>query len=102
MSDQPSNNLTRADVHKVARLSRLKITDEEADRLARQMGEVLQYVAMLEEVDTTGVEPMVHAMELTNVLRPDDPFPALSREAALSNAPRTDQRYFLVPPIIEN
>jgi aspartyl-tRNA(Asn)/glutamyl-tRNA(Gln) amidotransferase subunit C len=88
-------------VEKIARLARLKLTDDEIDRFTGQLGSVLQYVEMLNEVDTDGVEPMAHAVELTNVLRDDEVTESLPREAALSNAPQTDGKYFLVPQILD-
>lgn len=93
--------LTADDVRKVARLARLKLTDVEVDSYTRQLGQVLQYVDRLAEVDTTGVEPLAHPMEVANVLRADVPSASLPREAALSNAPQTDGRYFLVPAILD-
>lgn len=93
--------MDRGDVEKVARLARLKLTDEELDRFTGQLGSVLEYVDMLNEVDTDGVEPMAHAVEVTNVLRVDETTESLPREAALSNAPLTDGKYFLVPQILD-
>lgn len=92
--------LTRENVAKIARLSRLRLTDSELDRFTGQLGEILNYVEMLNELDTSGVEPMAHAADLSNVFRPDVPAPSLSREEVFRNAPRTDGKYFLVPPIL--
>lgn len=94
-------NLTSADVRKVASLARLKVTDEDVNSLLGDLSAILEYVDVLNEVDTTGIEPMVHAVELHDVLRTDVLRESLSREAALQNAPRTDGKYFLVPTIIE-
>ncbi len=88
-------------VLKVASLARLKLTDVEVDAMTGQLGSILDYVAMLDEVDVSGVEPMVHAIELTNVTRADELKQSLPRTAALQNAPKTDGKYFLVPAIIE-
>lgn len=96
-----SVTLTADEVRKVARLARLKLTDQEIDTYTRQLGQILQYVDRLSEVDTTGVEPMAHAIEMQNVFRPDRPTPSLPVEAALANAPRSDGRYFLVPAILD-
>ena len=93
--------LSREDVRKVADLARLKVTDEELDLLANDLRKIVGYVEVLNEVDTTGVVPMVHAVELHNVLRADELVESLPRTAALSNAPRTDGDYFLVPAIID-
>ena len=96
-----SRHLTGDEVRDVAHLARLQLSDEEVERLTQQLGEILTHVEQLNEVDTEGVEPMAHAIELSNVLRADDPRDSLPREAALGNAPQTDGKYFLVPQILE-
>ncbi len=88
-------------VKKVAGLARLQLTDTEIEMFSQQLGGILDYVAMLDELDTSAVEPMVHAIELTNVLRDDVLAPSLPRADALQNAPKQDGRYFLVPAILE-
>lgn len=93
--------LSQDDAAKVARLARLKLSEEELASLTGQLGRILDYVAILDELNVDDVEPMVHAVELSNVLRPDDLTPSLPRTAALANAPKTDGKYFLVPAIIE-
>ena len=93
--------LTRDDVRKVALLSRLRLSAAELDSLTEQMGQVLEYVELLNEVPTDDVEPLVHAVELGNVFRADAVRPSLPRELALANAPKSDGRYFLVPQILE-
>lgn len=93
--------LSRDDAAKVARLARLELTDAELESFTGQLGRILDYVAILDELNVDEVEPMVHAVELPNVLRPDDLTPSLPRAAALANAPKTDGKYFLVPAIIE-
>ena len=93
--------LSRDDVRKVAELARLKVSDSELDLLANDLRSMIGYVQVLSEVDTTGIAPMVHALELQNVLREDLLVPSLPRADALSNAPKTDGKFFLVPPIID-
>ncbi len=93
--------LTREDVSKVALLARLKLTDAELEALTAQMGQVLSYVEILNEVDTENVEPMAHAVEVSNVLREDEVRESLPREAALANAPKSDGKCFLVPAILD-
>ena len=94
--------LTREKVQEVARLARLKLTDQEIESFTSQLGQVLDYVNILAEVDTAGVEPMAHAVEQFNVLREDVVGESLPREAALANAPKTDGRFFQVPQILES
>lgn len=96
-----SEHLTEQTVQRVARLARLKLTPHDVARFTTQLQQVLHYVEQLNEVDSTNVEPMAHAIELSNVFRADEPRPSLPREAALANAPRADGKYFLVPPILE-
>lgn len=97
-----SREIPKELVLKVAHLARIRLTDEEVAMFARQLGEILHYVEILEGVDTEGVEPMAHAADLTNVFRDDEPGPSLPREDVMANAPKTDGEYFLVPQIIEN
>jgi aspartyl-tRNA(Asn)/glutamyl-tRNA(Gln) amidotransferase subunit C len=96
----PATVLTAEDVRRTAALARLALSDSEVAEMTVQLGRVLEYVAILGELDTTDVEPMAHAVELRNVFRSDEPTESLPREESLSNAPRTDGRYFLVPPVI--
>lgn len=96
-----TKHLTRDEAAKVATLARLKLDEGELEQLSGQLAAVLDYVDMLNEVDTENVDPMAHTFELSNVLREDEVLPSLSREDALSNAPKTDGRYFLVPAILD-
>jgi aspartyl-tRNA(Asn)/glutamyl-tRNA(Gln) amidotransferase subunit C len=92
--------LTADDIRKVATLARLKLSDAEVARFADQLGQVLEYVRLLDELDTTDVEPLAHAVEQANVLRDDEPTASLPLVAALQNAPKTDGQTFLVPAIL--
>ncbi|VAX38438.1 Aspartyl-tRNA(Asn) amidotransferase subunit C @ Glutamyl-tRNA(Gln) amidotransferase subunit C [hydrothermal vent metagenome] len=96
-----SLQLTRNQVAHVATLSRLSLTDTELDTFTHQLQDILEYIEMLEEVDTENTEPMVHAIEQQNVFREDELADSLPRDEALKNAPATDGSYFLVPPILE-
>ena len=92
--------LSQADVKKVASLARLEITDEEAKRLAEQLGQVLEYIEQLGEVDTEGVEPMAHAIEQVNVLAEDIAQESFPRDEMLKNAPLHDEECYRVPPVL--
>ena len=94
-------HLTSQDVRKVAHLSRLKVSDADVESLLKDLTAVLDYVDVLNEVSTDGVEPMVHAVELHDVLRDDVVVESLPRSQALQNAPRSDGQHFLVPTIID-
>ncbi len=95
------SDLSADQVKKVASLARLKLFDGDVVRYQEQLGNVLSYIHRLDEVDTTNIEPMAHPIETVNVFRPDEPRDSLDREQALSNAPQTDGKYFLVPAILD-
>ena len=92
--------LTRDEVEKVSLLARLKLTDADLDRMTAQLGQVVDYVHQLAELDTEDVEPMAHAVELTNVFRSDEIRPSLPRAEALANAPKRDEECYLVPAVL--
>lgn len=92
--------LTRADVEKVALLARLRLSAEELDKLTNELAQIVTYVDHLAEVDTEGVEPMAHAVELFNVFAPDEVRPSLPRAEALANAPNHNERGYLVPAVL--
>ena len=93
-------SLTRQDVEKVALLSRLRLTNDEAEALTQQLGQVLTYIQQLEELDTSQVEPLAHPLDLENVLVDDQRGGGLDRTQALSAAPKHDEEYFLVPAVL--
>jgi aspartyl-tRNA(Asn)/glutamyl-tRNA(Gln) amidotransferase subunit C len=93
--------LTRDEVAKVALLGRLKLSADELEQMTAQLDRVLEYVDILNEVDTESIEPLAHPIELSNVFRDDIEQPCLSREEALANAPKTDGRCFVVPAILD-
>ncbi len=93
--------LTPAEVQHVAMLARLKLTPAEVADFASQLGRMLDYFQVLNEVDTEDVEPMSYAVEVRNVFREDVVQPSLPRAEALMNAPKTDGQCFLVPQILD-
>lgn len=97
-----AERLTQKDVARVANLARLKLTPEELQSVATQLGRILEYVQVFDELDTDDVQPMAHAVELSNVFRDDKVVEPLPRNLALSNAPKTDNKFFLVPQVIEH
>jgi aspartyl-tRNA(Asn)/glutamyl-tRNA(Gln) amidotransferase subunit C len=92
--------LSRTDVEKVALLARLQLTEAELATMTSQLADVVAYVDQLGEVDTEAVEPMAHAVELANVFAEDVVAPSLPREQALANAPRHNDRGYLVPAVL--
>jgi aspartyl-tRNA(Asn)/glutamyl-tRNA(Gln) amidotransferase subunit C len=90
-----------AQVRHVAMLSRLAFSDDEARLFAGHLSAILDYVEKLDALNVEGVEPTSHALELTNVLRRDEPHPSLPPGEALANAPESEAQCFRVPPIIQ-
>lgn len=88
-------------VQKMAHLSRLEITDSEAEQIQHSMSQILDWMDKLNELDTTGVEPLIHLSEEVNVLRKDEVQPPLPHDKGLANAPKHDSDYFRVPKVIE-
>ena len=93
-------SISRAEVEKVSLLARLVLSEDELDRMTSQMSEILGYVDLLSEVDTSSVQPMAHALDVANAFREDAVQPSLDREAALANAPHRDGECYLVPAVL--
>ena len=92
---------TDFDIKYVANLARIALTPDEEVKLGAQLGDILGYIKQLEELDVTDVEPMAHAVPLSNVLRADEVRPSIPQEAALANAPKQANGLFIVPKIVE-
>jgi aspartyl-tRNA(Asn)/glutamyl-tRNA(Gln) amidotransferase subunit C len=95
-----SEKINLEQVQHVAKLARLALPKEKLQTLAQQLESILEYVAKIGQVDVSGVEPMAHALPISNVLREDIPEPALPLEKVLQNAPDVDGPFFKVPKII--
>jgi aspartyl-tRNA(Asn)/glutamyl-tRNA(Gln) amidotransferase subunit C len=85
----------------VAHLARLDLPDEELAVISRDLAAIVEYVNQLQQVNTEGVEPLAHAVELTNIFRADDPRPSLPVDEALANAPQCKDNYYAVPAVLE-
>lgn len=94
-------SLTIEEVAKVALLARLRLSPDELATFTGQLNSIVDFVAQLQEPDTTGVEPLAHGIEVRNVFRDDVLGPALPREKALTNAPKRNEEGFLVPAVLE-
>ncbi len=92
--------LTQEEVLYVAGLARLSLKPEEIESFTRQLNDILEYMAKLEQVDTEGVPPMAHVVPLTNAWREDEVRPCLPRERSLANAPEREEGAFVVPRVI--
>jgi aspartyl-tRNA(Asn)/glutamyl-tRNA(Gln) amidotransferase subunit C len=88
-------------VKRIANLARIAITDEEAGRLAPELGQILGWIEQLGEVDTAGVEPMTAVIPNTLRLRDDVVTDGGVRDAVLANAPAAEHGFFTVPKVIE-
>ncbi len=93
--------LTLAEVKHIAELARLKLTDEELEHFREQLSSILDHVARLQALDTSGIPPTASVFPARNVPRPDQPQPGLTTEQLLRNAPKTEADQFQVPPVLE-
>ena len=93
--------ITKQEVDHVAKLARLELSDKEKDMFAGQLSNILTYVEQLNELDTKGVEPTSHVLDISNVMREDVPEASLPQERALANAPDKAAGHYRVPKIIE-
>jgi aspartyl-tRNA(Asn)/glutamyl-tRNA(Gln) amidotransferase subunit C len=89
--------IDRDQVLHVARLARLRLSEEEVGSMAGEMSKILEHIEKMSEVDLEGVEPTSHVVQLQNVLREDVPRPSLDRDAALGQAPDAAAGGFRVP-----
>ncbi len=94
-------SLSADQVAKVAVLARLRLTPEELTLYTGQLNSIVDFVAQLQGLDTSNVEPLAHGIEVRNVFRDDVRGPSLSREDALTNAPKRNVESFLVPTVLE-
>ncbi|MBA2622854.1 MAG: Asp-tRNA(Asn)/Glu-tRNA(Gln) amidotransferase subunit GatC [Chthoniobacterales bacterium] len=91
----------KLDVTYVAKLARLKLTEEEAQLFQEQLGHILQYADKLREVDVSEVETAAHAVPMFDVFREDEARAWFTPEEALSNAPRQANGLFIVTKVVE-
>ncbi|MBC8471046.1 MAG: Asp-tRNA(Asn)/Glu-tRNA(Gln) amidotransferase subunit GatC [Planctomycetes bacterium] len=89
-------------VIKVAKLSRLDLTEDEVQEFTGQLSAILDYVEKMNELDTAGVEPLAHCLPVSNVLREDSAKESLGTEKVLANAPQRDDEFFKVPKILDD
>jgi len=89
------------DVRHVARLARMALSDEELERVRRELNRIMGYFAELQQLDTEGVEDTSHAIRMTNVYRPDEVAPGTPRDKILQNAPDSVESFSRVPAFME-
>jgi aspartyl-tRNA(Asn)/glutamyl-tRNA(Gln) amidotransferase subunit C len=94
-------SLTLDDVRRIARLARLDVSAAEAEKTRDQLNGILAFIEQLQSVDTTGIEPMAHAVDVVQRLRPDAATEADRRDAFQAVAPETEAGLYLVPRVVE-
>ncbi|MFH1011305.1 MAG: Asp-tRNA(Asn)/Glu-tRNA(Gln) amidotransferase subunit GatC [bacterium] len=92
--------VTREVVDHIAELAKLALSEDERERMTRELSSILAYIDEVMAVDVEGVEPLHHVLDMTNVFREDVPGSCLAREQALRNAPDRTEEYFRVPRVI--
>lgn len=93
-------SVTVQDVERIASLAKVAFTAEEKKRLTTELNSILQHMEQLNKLDTSNVEPLSHVIALSNVFRPDEQTPGVTREEALRNAPANSEKFFKVPKVI--
>lgn len=92
--------ITEKEVEHVAELARLEVNAEEKQQLTEQMNRILMYMDKLNELNTEGVPPTSHAIDLNNAFREDVVLESMERTDTLKNAPETNEGEFIVPRVI--
>jgi aspartyl-tRNA(Asn)/glutamyl-tRNA(Gln) amidotransferase subunit C len=94
--------IDEAEVKKVAKLSRLELSEAEVEEFTGQLRAILDYVAKMNELDTEGTEPLAHCLPVSNVFRADCVKESLGTEKTLANAPKRNGEFFKVPKILDD
>ena len=94
-------SVSRDDVRKIARLSRIAVEEEALDQLAGEVSGILSWIEQLNEVDVDGVAPMTSVVDTTLPMREDVVTDGSIQSEILSNAPRTEDGFFIVPKAVE-
>jgi aspartyl-tRNA(Asn)/glutamyl-tRNA(Gln) amidotransferase subunit C len=92
-------SLSAEEVRKVADLARLELSEADVETMARQLSAIVDYINQLQQVNTDGVEPLAHALDLHDVFRDDVPGKSLSECEALANAPARKDNFYSVPAV---
>jgi aspartyl-tRNA(Asn)/glutamyl-tRNA(Gln) amidotransferase subunit C len=93
--------IDKESIKKIAHLARLEFDEKSAEKMSKDMSQILDWVEQLNEVDTTGVAPLTTMSSEINVMREDKVGEHLTHDAALKNAPKSDSDYFRVPKVLE-
>ncbi|KGX88707.1 MULTISPECIES: Asp-tRNA(Asn)/Glu-tRNA(Gln) amidotransferase subunit GatC [Pontibacillus] len=95
------SRIDKEQVKHVAHLARLHVSEEEADKFTKQLDDIISMAEQLNELDTEGVEPTTHVLDLKNVMRKDEPKKWITQDEALKNAPEKQDGQIRVPSILE-
>ena len=93
-------HLSKKEVEHIAWLAHIELSDQEKALFTEQFNEILDYFKKIDDVDTEGVEPTYHVLDLKNVSRTDETTPSLPIEEALRNAPKKDEKFIKAPRIV--
>ena len=93
--------IDEAQVRHIAKLARLRLSDDEIARFSGQLADIVAYVQQLAEVNTADIEPLAHPLPLTNVMRDDEPHQPFDSATALANAPQREGSFFKVPAVLD-
>jgi aspartyl-tRNA(Asn)/glutamyl-tRNA(Gln) amidotransferase subunit C len=95
-----SQRLSKKEVEHTAWLAHIELSEKEKTLFTEQFNEILDYFKKIDDVDTTGIEPTYHVLNLKNVSRKDKTKPSLTTEEALKNAPKKEKKFLKAPRII--
>jgi aspartyl-tRNA(Asn)/glutamyl-tRNA(Gln) amidotransferase subunit C len=98
----PRQKITSSQVRHVAKLARLALDEQHIHKYTGQLESILEYIAKIDQINLSAIEPMAHTLPLSNVFRDDVAAPSLPPEDVLKNAPDTNGPFFKVPKIIGN
>ena len=94
-------SVDQATVRRIARLARIKLTEEDVPRLEGELNSILKWIEMLNEVDVSGIEPLTSVVEMEMKMRSDVVTDGNMPENVVANAPATEDHYFVVPKVVE-
>jgi aspartyl-tRNA(Asn)/glutamyl-tRNA(Gln) amidotransferase subunit C len=93
--------LTKEMIGQLANLAKLEFNEADTMQIRDDLAKMITFVEQLQELDTTGVEPLLHMTDNLDALRKDEPSGSMDRSTAIAIAPDTDQYYFYVPKVIK-
>ena len=94
-------SINKEEISKIAHLARIKVSQTEADQVEKKLNGILALIEKMQEVDTESIEPMSHALNITQPLREDEVTEKDIRDKSLPLAPHTENSLFIVPQVIE-